>query len=162
MFDLRKKELLKLNNELFEKSQKYMSLYEELKRENSELLAEIERLKQENRELTAQAERSVPLEKLEEKLKNQAKLSEEAKIGASAIGKIVVKAASCCNTLTSCNDGYDPKELVNLILGRTEVAKAEILKAVEADMSIDSKISLIETVKQSAEDYFDSVMAQKD
>lgn len=159
---MRKKELLKLNQELFEKSQKYMTLYDELKRENAELLTEIKRLKQENSELIAKAERSAPMNKLEEKVKSQAKLSGEAKIGASAIGKIVVKAASCCNSLTSANDGYDPKELVNLILGRTEVAKAEILKAVEADMSIDSKISLIETVKQSAEDYFDSVMAQKD
>lgn len=159
---MRKKELLKLNSELFEKSEKYMFLYDELKRENAELLAEIEKLKQENTELLARAEQSKPLAKLEEKLKNQAELSKEAKFGASAIGKIVVKAAASCNALTSANDGYDPKELVNLILGRTEVAKAEILKAVEADMSIDSKMDLIETVRQSAMDYIDSVMAQKD
>lgn len=159
---MKKKELYNLNSELFQKSQKYIALYEELKEENAKLLEEINKLKNENNQLTSKIEQSKPLEKLEEKLKIQAKLSEEAKVGASVIGKIVVKAASSCNALTSSNDGYDPKELVNLILGRTEVAKAEILKAVESDMSLDNKLDLIETVKQSAMDYIDSVMAQKD
>ncbi len=157
-----KKKLYSLNEELFQKSQKYMALYEEQKEENSRLLEEINRLKDEISMLTTKVEQSKPLESLEKKLKTQAKLSEEAKFGASAIGKIVVKAATCCNTLTAANDGFDPKELVNLILGRTEVAKAEILKAVESDMLLDGKLNLIETVKQSAMDYIDSVMAQKD
>lgn len=159
---MRKKELYNLNAELFKKSQKYMALYEDEKQENSKLHEEINKLKNEIDKLSAKAEQSRPLEKLEEKLKNQAKLSEEAKIGAAAIGKIVVKAATNCNALTAANDGYDPKELVNLILGRTEVAKAEILKAVESDLSLDGKLNLIETIKQSAMDYIDSVMAQKD
>lgn len=159
---MRKKELFNLNTELFEKSQKYMALYEEQKQENAKLIEEIKKLKNEIDEFKAKAEQSKPLETLEEKLKIQAKISDEAKIGAAAIGKIVVKAASACNALTAAKDGYDPKELVNLILGRTEVAKAEILKAVEADMSINAKLDLIDTIKQSAMDYIDSVMAQKD
>lgn len=159
---MRKSELLKLNSELFEKAEKYKLMHENLKKENAELLAEIKQLKQDNKSLIAKEKATTPLKELEEKVKNQASLTEEAKYGASAIGKIVIKATTCCNALTSVNDGYDPKELVNLILGRTEVAKAEILKAVEADMSLDSKIDLIDTCKKSAEDYFDSVMAQKD
>ncbi len=159
---MRKSELLKLNQKLFESEQKYKRLYSEANEQISELSAEIEKLKNEINELSAKQEASAPLKQLEEKVKNQAKLSDEAKFGASVIGKIVVKATSCCNKLTSSDDGYDPKELVNLILGRTEVAKAEILKAVEADMTYDNKISLIEACQKTAEDYFESVMAQKD
>lgn len=159
---MRKSELLKLNNELYEKSENYKFLYEELKKENHKLSEENKKLKINNEELLAKEKATAPLKELEEKIKNQAKLTEEAKYGAATIGKIVIKAATCCNILTSADDGYDPKELVNLILGRTEVAKAEILRAVEADMSLDSKYSLIDSCKKSAEDYFDSVMAQKD
>ena len=159
---MKKKELYILNAELFKKNQKYMALYEEQKAENAKLLEEIEKLKKENSKLSSKPEQSKPLEKLEEKLKIQAKISEDARLGAAAIGKIVIKAASSCNALTSSDDGYDPKELVNLILGRTEVAKAEILKIVEADETLENKINGIETVKQSAMDYIDSVMAQKD
>ncbi len=159
---MRKKELYNLNAELFQKSQKYMALYEEQKKENEKLIEEINRLKSENEVLGAKAVHSKPLENLEDKLKFQAKFSEEANMGATTIGKIVVKAAASCNALTSANDNYDPKELVNLILGRTEVAKAEILKVVESDMPLESKLSLIENVKNSAMDYIDSVMAQKE
>ena len=162
MFELRKKELYNLNQELFQKSQKYMALYEEQKAENAKLTEEINRLKSENEALVTKYERSKPLESLEDKLKVQAKLSKEAKAGAAAIGKIVIKATTSCNTLTSANDGFDPKELVNLILGRTEVAKAEILKIVEADMLLENKLSDIESIKSSAIDYIDSVMAQKE
>ena len=99
---------------------------------------------------------------LEKKVINQAKFTDEEKYGASSIGKIVIKATACCNKLTSANDGYDPKELVNLILGRTEVAKAEILRIVNSDLEAERKSELIDDCKKSAEDYFESVMAQKE
>lgn len=162
VFGLRKSDLIKLNNELFEKTEKYKTLYEELKKENAELLEENKSLKLENENLIAKQNATPPLIELEKKVKSQAKLSEEAKFGASVIGKIVIKAASCCNKLTSSNDGYDPKELVNLILGRTEVAKAEILKIVESEIPLETKREQICACQKSTEDYFSSVMAQKD
>ena len=52
------------------------------------------------------------------------------------------------------------KELLNLILGRTEVAKAEILKTVSSDIAFDEKKAKIDAEYESAKDYFESVIRQ--
>ena len=52
--------------------------------------------------------------------------------------------------------------MVNLILGRTEVAKSEILKIISLDISLEEKKELINEQYKSAEDYFISVEAQKE
>ena len=162
VFGLKKSDLIKLNNELFDRAEKYKALYEDLKRENSILSEENKQLKLENEDLIAKQNATPPLVELEKKVKNQAKLSEEARFGAAVIGKIVIKAAQCCNKLTSQNGDFDAKELVNLILGRTEVAKAEILKIVESEIPLENKYEQISGCEKSAEDYFHSVMAQND
>lgn len=159
---MRRGELLNLNRELYEKAEKYKAMYEELKAENAELSKKVELLWNDNKALSEKQNATDPLKELEKKVINQAKFTEEEKYGASAIGKIVVKATAYCNKLTSSNDGYDPKELVNLILGRTEVAKAEILRIVNSDLEAERKSELIDNCKKSAEDYFESVMAQKE
>lgn len=88
-------------------------------------------------------------------------LSDDTAFGAKIIGKIVLSAAECCNSLTAPPVSQNAKELVNLILGRSEVAKAEILKIVAADVSQENKIHAIENELKECEDYFKSVMAQK-
>ncbi len=159
---MRKSELIKQNVELFEKSQKYLHLYESEKEKNNQLLKEIENLKDELAALKKMSEPSTAMAKIENKVKRKAELSDDTKFAATIIGKIVVKAAKCCNSLTSSPSDLDPKELVNLILGRTEIAKAEILKTVDSELPFEDKTKLIEDVKKAAEDYFDSIMAQKD
>lgn len=158
---MRKNELIKLNNELFLNAEKYKAECDKLKNELKDKEMEIERLKLSLEAFEKKEKEPSPIKDLEQKIIKQASLSEEAKYGAAAIGKIVIKATSCCNSLTAAVN-EDNKELVNLILGRTEVAKAEILKAVDTEMSLESKFSLIDTCRTSAEDYFLSVMAQRD
>ena len=50
--------------------------------------------------------------------------------GAKVIGQIVVSAAEYSNKLT-IGSNSSQKELVNLILGKTEVAKSEILAGIQ-------------------------------
>ncbi len=159
---MRKSELIKQNVELFEKSQRYLHLYESEKEKNNQLLKEIEALKNEIEVLKENNKPSPALAVIENKVKRKAGLTPDTKFAASIIGKIVVKAAECCNALTASHGEFEPKELVNLILGRTEIAKAEILKAVDSELPFEDKTKLIEDVKKAAEDYFDSIMAQKD
>ncbi len=158
---MRKKELIKLNEQLFDRAENAMRAAEELKAENSSLLSKIEELEKKIQELSERKEPSAPLKTIEEKLVNQVKLKEDTEYGASIIGKIVISATKYCNELTVSLETSAAKELVNLILGRTEVAKAEILKAVASSMPIENKKAMIDSEMISAEDYFRSVMAQK-
>lgn len=87
-------------------------------------------------------------------------LPNDMEYGAEIIGKTVMLATECCNTL-SAEPSENTKELINLILGRGEVAKAEILKIVSSPMDSQSKISSMDEELRQSEDYFKSVMAQK-
>ena len=72
----------------------------------------------------------------------------------------MVSSANYSNQLTADgNTAY--KELVNLILGRCEIAKGEILSAVCSECDNATKIQLIDSVKRETEEYFLSVMAQR-
>jgi NAD(P)-dependent dehydrogenase (short-subunit alcohol dehydrogenase family) len=94
-------------------------------------------------------------------LLDEINLPDDTAYGAKIIGKIVLSAAEYCNSLTTTPTAQNTKELVNLILGRSEVAKAEILKIVAADADRQSKILAMESELKECEDYFKSVMAQK-
>ena len=86
-------------------------------------------------------------------------LSEEFQYASSIIGKTVIEATMVCNNLTK--DGKaDTKELVNLVLGRTEVLKAEILKILNSNEPFEIKKDLMQNEQMSAFDYFDSIKAQ--
>ena len=157
---MRKKELIKLNEQLFDRAENAMRTAEELKRENSSLLSKIEELEKKISEMNETPTPSVPLQTIEKKIVSQIKLKEDTEYGASVIGKIVLSSTSYCNELT-LTMGSSAKELINLILGRTEVAKAEILKITSTDASLEDKKAMIDSELISAEDYFKSVMAQK-
>ena len=157
---MRKKKLLKLSEDLFNRLDATQIALKEAKQENENLKKEIEILKSENETLKKAEIQSEPLKQLEEKIKKQANLSEDAEYGSQIIGKIVITAATYCNKLTSVSENTDVKELINLILGRTEIAKAEILKIVSGDSNFTVKKELIDAQKNAAEDYFNSVMAQ--
>mgnify|MGYP000435690075 CR=1 FL=1 len=138
---MRKKELLLQNTQLFDKLTVYemqiAKLKEELAKRDkliNEQKAEIERIKNEN-------------------------AAGNIDYGAQIIGKTVVAAAKYCNRLTAV-ETENSKELLNLILGRTEVAKAEILKTVSSDIAFDEKKAKIDAEYESAKDYFESVIRQ--
>ena len=52
------------------------------------------------------------------------------------------------------------KELVNLILGKTEIAKAEILSAIDNDDSFEVKCAKIDQIAAVTKEYFESILAQ--
>ena len=158
--NMRKKELLKLNEQLFEKAENAIRAAEELKRENSSLLSKIEELEKKLSGVKEAPKPSAPLQTIEKKMVSEVKLKNETEYGASVIGKIVLSSTSHCNELT-LTMGSAAKELINLILGRTEVAKAEILKITSSDAPLEDKKAMIDSELISAEDYFKSVMAQK-
>lgn len=156
---MRKKELLLQNTQLFDKLTVYEMQIAKLKEELAERdklineqKAEIERIENENA--------AKPLKTLEEKVIKQAAAADNIDYGAQIIGKTVVAAAKYCNRLTA-GETENSKELLNLILGRTEVAKAEILKTVSSDIAFDEKKAKIDAEYESAKDYFESVIRQQ-
>lgn len=92
--------------------------------------------------------------------KSEPIISDEFEYAASVIGKTVVEAAKVCNELASLSGNADTKELVNLVLGRTEVLKAEILKILNTQELFEHKKDLMQKEQMSAYDYFDSIKAQ--
>lgn len=169
--NMKKKDLIRLNEELFHRNEQTLRSLEDIKNENKQLLNELEALRAQMEELkkpieqeeepVEQEKTATPLENLKEKM-IEANLPNDTKYGAEIIGKIVVSAATHCNNLSFAENSAENKELINLILGRTEVAKAEILSIVSSATPLEEKISLIDAQRNEAEDYFNSVLAQKD
>lgn len=158
---MKKKELYRLNDQLFARLEAAKAEIERLKKENNELLNNIKKFSEENQseiiEQTVEPEKSV--EKANEKV-DYIPIDDITQCGAEVIGKIVINTAQFCQRLTGFSKKEKTKELINLILGRTEVAKAEILKIVNSDNLIDIKKSLIDKEYANAVDYFESVLAQ--
>ena len=170
---MNKKQYIELTENLTRRLNSENKRTEELTEENRQLTKENSFL---NEELFKLKERIIALENSVIQTKNdteevleentaptaqEPELSEGIKDGAKIIGKIVVSSAKYCNDLTGVASVPNAKELVNLILGRTEVAKAEILRLSALDVDHAERVSAMEKELQEAEDYFKSVMAQK-
>ncbi len=84
------------------------------------------------------------------------KISEHA---ALAIGTIVKESAGFVNLISTSNSP-DKKELLNLIMGRGEVAKSEIFGIAEGDAPEETKRDLIDNAVAETIDYFKSVAGQ--
>ncbi len=87
-------------------------------------------------------------------------LADEAmEYGSIAIGKVVQESIKYANIISS--SGSDSmKELLNLIMGRGEVAKAEIFSIAEGDSPINIKRELMDRQVLETVDYFKSVAGQ--
>lgn len=160
--NLRKKELLFQNESLFERLNKAHAENNSLKKQIGELQKEIEDLKQKLKEATEpeiENQEDTPLKHLEEKVLKK-ELSADFDYASKVIGEIVVSSASYSNQLT-VDGNSEYKELVNLILGKCEIAKGEILAAISSDCDNATKIQLIDSIKRETEEYFLSVMAQR-
>lgn len=110
-----------------------------------------------------EAEQILPIEddSEEEKVqeKSEIKLSQEMEYAASVIGEAVIEATKVCNKLAA-NGDENTKELVNLVLGRNEVLKSEILQILSLETAFEQKQNLIQSEKIKAYDYFNSILAQ--
>lgn len=157
---MQRKELLKINEELMSENRKLNMQINDLRDKISAVESENKRLLAELEGLNSKLNSTTPLKKLEEKISAQADITEDTQYGSTVIGQIVVSAAKHCNSLSLTQNRETAKELVNLILGRTEVAKAEILKIISSDITVEEKKAAINSQKQEAEDYFQSVIAQ--
>lgn len=76
-----------------------------------------------------------------------------------AIGKIVTESVKI-NCVLAGSSNENRKELINLVLGRTEVAKEEISSLISADLSADLLKSSIDKESASAIEYFQSILGQ--
>lgn len=159
---MRKKKLIEQNLALFEELQKTRQEILQLKSQLDSSVNEISSLKtqiEKSNETKSEAVVTEPLRRLEEKVITNATLKPDMEYGAAIIGKIVVSAANYSNKLTFGGDD-SKKELVNLILGKTEMAKAEILSVIETDDAFDVKCAKIDQIAEVSKEYFESVLAQ--
>ena len=76
-----------------------------------------------------------------------------------AIGKIVCESVKATRII-SASDSENKKELLNLIMGKGEIAKNEIFNVTESDVSAEAKQELIDAQVAEAIDYFKSVAEQ--
>ncbi len=157
---MRKKDLLNQNMSLFEQLQKSKLEIATLKKEISSKDAEILNLRRKTDNF--EDNYKINLEKeIEKNVESAVEIPSDVEYGAETIGKIVVCATEYSNRLT--RDGQTRyRELVNLILGRTEVAKSDILSVVSSDAVFDEKKEKIDKIKDDTIEYFNSVMAQLD
>lgn len=159
---MRKKDLLIQNESLFDRLNNAKQENNSLKKQIKSLENELEELKQKLKELAEpeiKPQEDTPLKHVEEKVLKK-ELSADFDYASKIIGEIVVSSAKYSNQLT-LNGNTEHKELVNLILGKCEIAKGEILSAVSSECDNDTKIQLIDSIKRETEEYFLSVMAQK-
>lgn len=157
---MRKKDLLTQNTQLFDKISEAQLQISSLKKEIADRDTEIGELKKEIERLNSKINATKPLKTLEAKVVKQTEVSPCVDYGAAVIGKTVVEAAKCCNSLTANGNPELAKELVNLILGRTEVAKSEILAIVSSEDGFEAKKQKIDAQYENAVDYFKSATAQ--
>ncbi len=80
--------------------------------------------------------------------------------GAEIIGKITVESAKYCDIITSENLP-NLKELLGLIMGKSEVCKNDILGIALSSIAFDNKINMIDEQYREAVDYFKSICEQK-
>ncbi len=159
---MRKKKLIEQNLSLFEQLEKSQGELAELKRllkKNTEEISVLKAKLEENKAEEKQPAVTEPMRRLEEKVIANATLNPDMEYASTVIGKIVVAAAEHSNRLTIGGD--DSKmELVNLILGKTEMAKAEILSVIESDDSFEIKCAKMDQIADTSKEYFKSVAAQ--
>lgn len=159
---MRKKELIEQNLSLLEQLQKTQRELSELKRSFGKSLEEIKTLKTQldkANEPKNEPEVTEPMRRLEEKVITNAIIKPDMEYAAKVIGQIVVSAAEYSNKLTVGGDD-SRKELVNLILGKTEMAKAEILTVIQSNEPYEAKSHKIDAVAAVTKEYFESVLAQ--
>ncbi len=166
-----KKKLIKQSEELFLKLNETNKIIEEQEKIINTQKKEISELKQKIEELNNLFEQqSVVKENIDENIPEEHTVEEEQDLPAdelnitdyasSVIGKIVIEATKKSNQISAEGATSENKELINLILGRTEVAKSEILNIVLSNDTNSNKKIAIDKVYFDSCEYFKSVLLQ--
>ena len=170
---MRKKQYIELTESLTNRLRSEKQINDELRAENEALNKQLAELREQIVALSKTEKTVVDAEPIAIKPQTVAEpekktvsfgeieLSDGVNDGAKIIGKIVLSSAEYCNKLTDVGASENAKELVNLILGRTEVAKGEVLRLSNLDIDPKERYLAMERELNEAEDYFKSVMAQK-
>ena len=139
---------------------------EEVQPENAVEEPLIETKMEEESKTVEKAETERVEEPTEKKVLNILPMGEEVilpdsimEFGAEIIGKIVIESAKYAD-LVAASTTANKKELLNLIMGKSEMCKAEILNVVTSNAFTETKISRINAELSEAVDYFKSVVAQ--
>ena len=179
---MRKKELMKRLSDLVLTVEKLNKTVKRLTAENEELLLKIDELeKQKTLPVTEECvvaseetfEAPVVVAEPEQKgftvrVVDEVELSDEGQseeelnpmeYGAVIIGKITVESAKCCDVITK-NGGNDVKELLSLVMGKSELSKAEILNIAMSEDEDAVKKEKIDAELLETTDYFKSVSEQ--
>lgn len=159
--------LIKQNGELFDKLQRANLTCRRLTEENKELKEKIlfltEQLAKKEKNNIAppiKVEEAVEdIEEVKETADVPIELPTEIEYGSKSIGEIVLSATYHSNMLATLGK-TNLKELLNLILGRSEVAKAEILNIVSSEATLENKIQMIDAERDEAIEYFKNIMEQ--
>ena len=157
---MRKSELFKLCEDSHKKINELNLELEEIKAENVRLKSELENLKNSEKTEELHLKDEEKFKEIDVEQTVDYTISPETDYGAKVIGKIVVSATLRCNEISAREEISNSKELINLILGRTEVAKSEIMSIVSSDCEYSVKTEMIDREKEYAEDYFISVLGQ--
>lgn len=158
---MRKKDLINQNIMLFEQLRRVELENTSLKKRNNLLEKEISEFKYTIEQFSHQkTEEVMPEIEIIESV-NETFIDDAMAYGSEIIGKIVLKATELNGEL-GLKSSPDSLTLINLILGKTEISKSEILTIISDDCSFETKKSKIDTVKNQAFEYFESVMAQID
>lgn len=175
---MRKRLLISKVAELIEITNTLQRSLDSLKRENSELKDKIEILESQKAVLIEEAEASAnetdnnldanPENKVAEEIEpvKEAEVQEPSKepetildYAAKVIGTVVQESVKYANMITE-SSSVDKKELLNLIMGKAEITKAEIFSITEGEMAFELKKELIDTQCDEAVDYFKSAYGQ--
>lgn len=167
---MKKKELIEKIKELIDSVETLHRENELYKKENEELKTELEVLKQNSSaervdynvfetEGFKVSDEAVSSDEQEDKNETIVIADEAMEYGSIIIGKIVVESARYANEI-SASDFENKKELLNLIMGKAEVAKSEIYSISTGLAPIQTKKDLIDSEFTSSLDYFKSVIGQ--
>lgn len=157
---MRKKVLIDQNLSLFEQLETLRADVAVKDKRIKELEDTVSELKaREMKETNDKPQTTLPFKRLEEKVTNNLRLKPDFEYASDVIGKLVLDSASKSNSLTADGNTQN-RELVNLLLGKTEVAKAEILSVVSEEGELAYKKEKIDNIADEALDYFSSIAAQ--
>lgn len=173
---MRKKELMQRLSELVAANERMNATVKSLKAENEELKKRIKQLEEEAPE--EKAEPVIENEKTEgftvkvideidfdnidietDPASEPVLLDDMLEYGAAVIGKITVESAKYCDIITAKTPD-NLKELLGLIMGKSEVCKNDILGIALSDAAVPAKRDAIDKQQTEAIDYFKSIAEQ--
>lgn len=172
---MRKSLLIEQNRELFDKLQIANLKLKRLNNENDVLKEKIEVLERSVKDLqnSAQSNAVISDDKVilcedsqsddvvsDTAVENEKiEFAPETEYGSEIIGEIVIQTSVYSEKITE-SVKENKKELLNLIIGRSEVAKSEILDIAMSDSAIENKKNMMNSVLDDTVEYFKSVIEQ--